>query len=116
MTYDAAGNLTNDTYTGMGGRTYDAENKITQAADNTGQTSRYTYDGSGNRVRRQVASSQEEWQVYGFGGELLAEYRASSPASAPEKEYGYRNGQLLVTATDRFNVALAANGAVASRP
>jgi hypothetical protein len=47
-------------------------------------------------------------------GELLAEYRASSPASAPEKEYGYRNGQLLITATGRFNVALAANGAVAT--
>jgi hypothetical protein len=31
MTYDAAGNLTNDTYTGAGNRTYDAENKITSA-------------------------------------------------------------------------------------
>jgi RHS repeat-associated protein len=114
MNYDNAGNLTSDTYTGMGGRTYDAENKMTQAADNTGQVSRYTYDGSGYRVRRQVASSQEEWQVYGFGGELLAEYRASSPASSPQKEYGYRNGQLLVTATGRYNVALAANGGVAT--
>jgi RHS repeat-associated protein len=46
-----------------------------------------------------VAGSQEEWQVYGFDGELLAEYPASMPASAPEKEYGYRNGQLLVIAT-----------------
>ena len=114
MTYDAAGNLTNDTYTGMGGRTYDAENKITQAADNTGQISRYTYDGGGKRVKRQVASGQEEWQVYGFTGELLAEYRASSPANSPQKEYGYRNGQLLVTATGRYNVALAANGGVAT--
>ena len=65
-------------------------------------------------MRRQIASSQEEWQIYGMDGELLAEYKASSPASAPEKEYGYRNGQLLVTATGRFNVALAANGAVAA--
>jgi hypothetical protein len=40
MTYDTAGNLTTDTYTGAGNRSYDAENKITQAADNTGQTSR----------------------------------------------------------------------------
>ena len=114
MTYDATGNLTNDTYSGMGGRTYDAENKMTQAADNTGQVSRYTYDSEGKRVKRQVASSQEEWQVYGFGGELLAEYRASAPASSPQKEYGYRNGELLVTATGRYNVALAANGAVAT--
>ncbi len=114
MDYDAAGNLKNDTYTGMGVRTYDAENKMTQAADNTGQTSRYTYDGEGKRVSRQVASSQEEWQIYGFAGEVLAEYRASAPASSPQKEYGYRNGQLLVTATGRYNVALAANGAVAT--
>lgn len=114
MSYDNAGNLTTDTYTGTGNRTYDADNRITIAADNTGQSSRYTYDANGKRVRRQVASSQEEWQVYGFGGELLAEYRASLPASAPQKEYGYRNGQLLITATGRFNVALAANGAVAT--
>lgn len=114
MQYDNAGNLTTDTYTGVGTRTYDAENRMTEAADNTGQTSRYTYNADGQRTRRQVAGSQEEWQVYGFDGEVLAEYRASSPASAPEKEYGYRNGQLLVTASGRFNVALAANGAVAT--
>lgn len=114
MTYDSAGNLTNDTYTGIGFRTYDAENKMITAADNTGQTSRYTYDGDGRRVRTQIASSQEKWYVYGFDGELIAEYQASSPASAPEKEYGYRNGQLLITASGRLNVALAANGAVAT--
>ncbi len=114
MTYDAAGNLTTDSYTGSGNRTYDAENRLTTAADFTGQTSRYYYDATGQRVRRQVASSQEMWQVYGFGGELLAEYRATVPAIGPEKEYGYRNGQLLITATGRLNVALAANGGVAT--
>ena len=114
MNYDAAGNLTNDTYSGVGTRTYDGESRMTVAADNTGQTSRYTYDGEGKRVRRQVASSQEMWQVYGFGGELLAEYRATVPATGPEKEYGYRSGQLLVTATGRLNVAAAANGGVAT--
>ncbi|HEX7331728.1 MAG TPA: RHS repeat-associated core domain-containing protein, partial [Pyrinomonadaceae bacterium] len=114
LTYDEAGNLTVDTYTGTGARTYDAENRMLTAADNTGQTSRYSYNADGQRVRRQIAASQEEWQIYGMEGELLAEYKASSPPSAPEKEYGYRNGQLLVTATGRFNVALAANGAVAT--
>ena len=29
MTYDAAGNLITDTYTGAGAREYDAENKMT---------------------------------------------------------------------------------------
>jgi RHS repeat-associated protein len=114
MTFDNAGNLLMDTYTGAGTRTYDAENRMTSAVDNTGQTSRYTYDADGQRTRRQIAGSQEQWQIYGFDGELLAEYRATLPASSPEKEYGYRNGQLLVTATGRFNVALAANGAVAT--
>ena len=28
----------------------------------------------------------------------VAEYAASAAASSPQKEYGYRNGQLLVTA------------------
>ena|SRR5207253_502723 len=32
------------------------------------------------------------------GGELLAEYAANASASSPQKEYGYRNGQLLITA------------------
>ena len=114
MTYDNAGNLTTDSYTGVGNRTYDAENRMLTAVDYTNQTSRYTYNADGKRTRRKIAGSQEEWQIFGFDGELLAEYRASSPASAPEKEYGYRNGQLLVAATGRFNVALAANGAVAT--
>ena len=35
--------------------------------------------------------------MYGLGGELLAEYAANTAASSPQKEYGYRNGQLLVT-------------------
>jgi RHS repeat-associated protein len=84
------------------------------AADALNQTSRYTYDANAQRVRVQVASSQEKWHIYGFDGELLAEYSASSAPTAAEKEYGYRNGELLVSATGRFNVALAANGAIAT--
>jgi RHS repeat-associated protein len=114
MAYDNVGNLTNDTYTGVGARTYDAENRMITAADNTGQVSLYSYNADGQRVRRQVASSQEEWQIYGLDGELLAEYAAGASTSAPEKEYGYRGGELLVTASGRFNVAAAAAGAVAT--
>jgi YD repeat-containing protein len=87
------------------------------AADNTGHTSRYTYDADGRRTRRETAGGGEEWQIYGFDGELLAEYHASSPAS-PVREYGYRNGQLLITPEPSsqlpINVALASNGATAS--
>ncbi len=96
MTYDPAGNLTNDTYTGQGQRTYDAENHMTQAWSNS-QWQTYAYDASGQRVRRTV-NGVETWAVYGLGGAMLAEYAANAAATAPQKEYGYRNGQLLVTA------------------
>jgi len=97
MTYDKAGNLTNDTYTGGGLREYDADNKMTRAQGN-GQWQEYTYNADGKRVRRKV-NGQETWQIYGIDNELLAEYAANGSTNAPQKEYGYRNGELLVTAT-----------------
>lgn len=104
MTYDAAGNLTNDTYSGQGQRNYDAENRMTQAWSG-GQWQTYAYDAGGQRVRR-IANGNAIWQVYGLGGELVAEYPAgAAAASAPLKEYGYRNGQILVTA-EPVNLAL----------
>ena len=99
MAYDSAGNLTTDTYSGAGTRAYDAENRMitATAGDNTNE---YTYDGNGRRVRRYVATDDEEtWQVYGLGGELMAEYDAEDNwPSDPTKEYGYRNGELLIVA------------------
>jgi hypothetical protein len=56
----------------------------------------YADNADGQRVRRKV-NGVETWQVYGFDGELLAEYAASGAVGSPQKEYGYRNGQLLVT-------------------
>jgi RHS repeat-associated protein len=97
MTYDQSGNLTNDTYTGAGNRTYDGENKITSAWGGNGQAQTYAYDGSGQRIKRTVNGVQT-WEVYGFHDELLADYAANGLPASPQKEYGYRNGQLLVTA------------------
>ncbi len=112
--YDAAGNQTRDSYTTnsptAGFRTFDAENRIIAAQKPvSGKVSwaYYTYDGDGQRVRRKLATF-EIWQVYGFGGELLAEYPRTGPSlavSQPQKEYGYRNGQLLVTAEPFDNLA-----------
>jgi hypothetical protein len=62
------------------------------------QTSIYTYDGDGHGVKRNIGGT-ETWQVYGLGGELLAEYAPNASPMTPQKEYGYRNGQLLITAT-----------------
>jgi YD repeat-containing protein len=78
MSYDNAGNLTNDTYTGQGQRTYDAENHMTQAWANS-QWQVYTYNGDGQRVRRNV-NGVETWQVYGMDGELTLE---KSPDISP---------------------------------
>ncbi|HEV8427566.1 MAG TPA: discoidin domain-containing protein [Pyrinomonadaceae bacterium] len=120
MTYDAAGNLINDTYTGAGSRDYDAENKMTRAWGGNNQWQEYTYNADGQRVRRKI-DGQETWQIYGMDGELLAEYSANGPAASPQKEYGYRNGQLLITAEPPSasspsgpNFAAASNGALAS--
>lgn len=100
MRYDAAGNLWKDTYDGSAvTRAYDAENRMTSETQaNNYVAGAYIYDGDGRRVKRNVGGV-ETWQVYGIGGELIAEYGANTVASSPEKEYGYRNGQLLITAT-----------------
>ena len=98
MTYDAAGNLIHDSYAGMGARTYDEENHMLSAVSNiNGSSSVYSYDADGRRVRRTTPAGSV-WQVYGMEGELLAEYAAGAAADSPLKEYGYRNGELLVTA------------------
>jgi hypothetical protein len=66
------------------------------------------------RTKHGVAGSQTyRTGFYGPGSELVAEYAASGSANSPQKEYGYRNGQLLVTATPRINVAATANGGMA---
>jgi RHS repeat-associated protein len=93
--YDAAGNITSDPMTG-GLMTYDPENRMLTAT-NGGVSGSYTYNADGRRVRR-ITGGQETWHVYGIGGELLAEYAAGAAPNAPQKEYGYRNGQLLVIA------------------
>ncbi len=95
--YDEAGNQNYDSYTGEGPRTFDAENHMKQAwAYNQWQT--YTYDSRGQRIKRNTFGA-ETWQVYGMSGELLAEYSANAAPTSPQKEYGYRNGELLITAS-----------------
>ncbi|MDX6500664.1 MAG: hypothetical protein QOG23_3924 [Blastocatellia bacterium] len=98
MQYDAAGNMKADTYTGQGARIYDPENRVISAASFGSLPAVYTYDGDGLRVKRNV-DGIETWQIYGIGGELVAEYAAGAGPLSPQREYGYRNGELLVTAT-----------------
>ena len=59
-----------------------------------GGSGSYVYDSEGKRVKR-TAFGQEWRYVYGIGGELLAEYLSTAPTIV-QKEYGYRDGQLLI--------------------
>jgi hypothetical protein len=97
-------------------RANDAENRMTKETQaNSVVAGDYTYNADGQRVRRKI-NGVETWQIYGMDGELLAEYAANAAVTSPQKEYGYRNGQLLITAeaSSRTNVALATNGATAT--
>jgi len=111
MRYDAAGNLWKDTASGTAvSRAYDAENRMTSETTYSSVVAgSYSYDGDGRRVKR-VVGSTETWQVYGVGGELLAEYPASGAAAHPQKEYGYRNGQLLITGESGIALGVAPEG------
>jgi len=97
MTYDHAGNINADTYSGIIERVYDANNKMTQAKDGNNVIQSYVYDADGLRVRRKI-NGIETWQIFGLNDDLLAEYPANGAPASPQKEYGYRNGELLVVA------------------
>lgn len=87
-TYDASGNLTNDT---LHSYVYDGENRVTQA--DAGTTATYTYDGAGLRVKKVAGSSTTR---YVFSGtKVIAEYTGATPTLS--KEYIYAGSQLLAT-------------------
>jgi RHS repeat-associated protein len=104
LRYDAVGNLVFDNYTqGAQWRGFDADNRLQTIRDCEACTERvrYSYDADGKRVKRLIlagATWAETWQVYGLDGELVAEYDKNANPASPQKEYGYRSGQLLVTA------------------
>jgi len=97
MQYDAAGNLQTDNYTSGVSQefVYDGENRLVEVKNGGVSVSWYVYNAEGMRVVRTVGS-QVTWQIYGCSGELLAEYAIGAAPTAAQKEYGYRNGQLLV--------------------
>jgi RHS repeat-associated protein len=93
-TYDAAGNITQDTkFRGMN-YTYDANGRMltAQRTDNTNnQTS--VYDCAGQRVKTS-ANNVTRTMVYDIFGQLVAEYLGSSGATL-QRENIYRGGELL---------------------
>ena len=97
IAYDAAGNQVKDTYSGYGTASFDGDNRIVAIGDKFAGSSTYTYNANAQRVRRKI-NNQETWQIYGIDGELVAECAANGALGMPQKEYGYRDGQLLITA------------------
>ncbi|MGH9905856.1 MAG: HNH endonuclease [Pyrinomonadaceae bacterium] len=60
MTYDNAGNLITDTYTGAGSRVYDAENRMTKAWGGNNQWQEYTYNADGQRTREVIEQNKAQ--------------------------------------------------------
>lgn len=87
-TYDAPGNLTNDSTQSF---EFDAENKIKKVS---GESDVYRYDADGNRVRKNFINGEKVRMVYS-GGQLLAEYDLSN--GSLKKEYVYGAKGLIAT-------------------
>jgi YD repeat-containing protein len=68
FTYDAAGNMTNDT---VHSYTYDAEGNITQV--DGGSTAQYVYDVFNRRIHVQTASGTTEY-IYDYAGRRISSW------------------------------------------
>jgi RHS repeat-associated protein len=89
ITYDTAGNMTND---GVNALIYDAEDRVTSSSGGGGSGT-YTYDGYGQRIEKTASGATT---VYIFSNsQVIAEYGPSAPASSPNVEYIYSGGMLL---------------------
>ncbi len=102
LAYDAAGNVIKEKLNGTSRMEYkyNGDNHIIAAglnivSNNLAPTSQYFYDANSKRTRK-IVSGTETWFVYGLDGELIAEYNVNGATTSPQKEYGYRGGQLLV--------------------
>jgi RHS repeat-associated protein len=92
-TYDASGNITNDTkFRGLS-YTYDANGRQTSAS-NGGWTQNQTYDAEGRRVQTTVSGATRN-KVYDIFGQAVADYSGSG--TTLERENIYRGGLLLAT-------------------
>jgi YD repeat-containing protein len=81
FTYDAAGNITNDsihTYT------YDAENRIVKV--DTGTTAVYSYDAEGRRVSKTAGSTSYEY-LFDLGGRAVTELLAGTATTNRTEAY-----------------------------
>ena len=91
VTYDAAGNITQDAKFRMLNATYDANGRqLTASATDSDLSETSIYDASGQRVQR-TTNSGTRTMVYDILGRVVADYNGSSM----ERENIYRARQLL---------------------
>ena len=83
---------------------YDAENRMLKAwgGENRGSFILTMQTGNGHAERSTIR--RPGWSMVS-NGELLAEYPAEGATTNPTKEYGYRNGQLLISADAGISLA-----------
>jgi RHS repeat-associated protein len=134
LAYDANGSLTSRSDSGLT-LGYDALNRLTQATLG-GQVSGYAYDDQGRRIQKTVAGSTTNF-LYN-GPDIVAEYATSWGLPTAQYTHGPNQDEPIeritqtgaqyfhqdglgsvvgvtdTTTTTRANVALAANGGVAS--
>ncbi len=90
-TYDAAGNLTNDSFRQYA---YDAENRLQTVNTNAAI---YTYDGNGNRIRKDVGGDWTEY-IY-FNGKVIAEQTGTAGSPTGNwADYIYRGSERIAKA------------------
>ena len=77
-TYDAAGNMTNDSYHTY---TYDAEGNVTQV--DSGSTAQYVYDVFNRRIHVQTPSATTEY-TYDYAGRRISSWL--SPNNTSERQ------------------------------
>ena len=94
FTYDAAGNIINDS---IHSYTYDAENRIVKV--DSGTTGVYSYDAEGRRVAKTAAATSYEY-LFDLGGRAVTELVAGTATT--NRTEAYAGGRHLATQ----NVAL----------
>jgi RHS repeat-associated protein len=88
VTYDAAGDTTND---GTTTYTYDGEGRVTTAANNQSGTSTYVYDAEGRRIQKTTAAGGTVDFVYDLAGHEIAQINSSGTWTRLEVYAGDRH-------------------------
>jgi RHS repeat-associated protein len=100
VTYDAAGDTTND---GTTAYTYDAEGRIMKAVNGTSGTSTYVYDANGKRVEKTTATGGTVDFLYDTAGQEIAQVNSAGAWTRGEVYAAGRHVATLNNTTTYYN-------------